>query len=336
MLRRLPVHQALIVGLAWGFWGSPELVFGQPTRNPYDTQPRLGQDTQGRVPRPEPGLQQQASGTQTQAADAAPRVDQQLIPILKAWEEKSAAIDRVTAELKRFDYDHVFRIEKRAIGEYWFEAPDKGRIDFRPDPQIPDPPQSRIVRDGTPQIYTVQADSHQVWICTGNEILDIDVPNKSYNRAEIASQFRGERITDGPLPFLFGMKASKVMDRYVLSVGTMHDPEGKRPVPEGAPPAEPIIHIVAFPLDPRLQQEFRKAEVLLDARTYTPRAVKLFDPTGNRETVYVFGVHKKPGLFERKPWNVDLKGYQLLLNEKYDAPDGPKTGQRPQPGILIK
>ncbi|MCA9080562.1 MAG: hypothetical protein KDA58_08380 [Planctomycetaceae bacterium] len=216
---------------------------------------------------------------------AATPVQSQLPPgmaaLLQTWEQHSASVNRLEGSFERYDYDSVFRVEKRAIGNYYFEAPDKGRMDFLKPKEIPQEPHQ--VGDIK---YQVQADYNQSWICTGDLILDINHDEKTYNRVQIPPEFRGENIVNSPLPFLFGMKAKVIQERYLLAFGSMHDPANGR------------VHIVAAPLMEAQRREYRRAEVLLDAKTYLPTAVKLFGTSGSKETVYVFTKHDP----RRLPW----------------------------------
>jgi TIGR03009 family protein len=310
MLRRVPVPRHTMLWMTFILPAFAGLASGQERPAPAQAanQPERQSPAGQRQPRPD----EVPSQAQTPP---------ELIPILDNWERKSAAVQRVHAEFQRYEYDYVFMIEKRSVGEYWFESPDKGRIDFNPDENLPEPPQNQ---HPSGKVFTVQSDGHKVWVCTGKEILDIDVPNRTYNKVEIPEQYQGERITDGPLPFLFGMKADKVKERYLLQVGSMHDPNQR-------------LHIIAYPLLPHLRREFQRAEVLLDPQSYTPTAVKLKDPSGNKETVYVFGEHKKVSAFSTlwggKPWNVNLRGYKLMEEFK-SPPEGTREGN--QGGILIR
>lgn len=257
---------------------------------------------------PQGGGQPEARPPAIQAQIQTPK---ELELLLQTWEQRSAQVDRIQGVFKRYEYDRVFKTEKRADGKYWFEMPDKGRMDLSPDPTVPKAPDNKHQLGET--LFTVEPDVARTWICTGKEILDIDIPNKTYNKIEIPVQFQGERISEGPLPFLFGMKAERMKKRYLMSFGEKYDPANP----------ESLIHIVAFPLTQQEQREFQRAEVMLDPKTYLPRAVKLWDPTGNRETVYVFMEHKRVAIawLPKAPWNVSLLGFKLLREYEAPAPD---------------
>ncbi|HUG18784.1 MAG TPA: hypothetical protein VMM56_07380, partial [Planctomycetaceae bacterium] len=67
---------------------------------------------------------------QSGTAEVRPGVDPQLEKILKDWENKTKGITKLSGTHRRFVYDFVFEVEKRADGKFYYESPDKGRIDI--------------------------------------------------------------------------------------------------------------------------------------------------------------------------------------------------------------
>jgi len=247
-------------------------------------------------------------------------VDPELDKILMAWEQRSTQVAKVKGEFKRIVYDQVFQTAKCAVGRYAYESPDRGRMDFAPDPNVkPDSPPAE--RGGVK--FAVQADESKWWICDGEQILDIDPVKKEYSRVTIPPRYRGRNISDGPLPFLFGMSAEKIKKRYSMKLGSMHDPEK-------------IVHIVAYPLNPSEQQEYRVAEVLLDPVNFLPKAIQLADTSGNKQTVYIFTKHERPSLefLQSNPYKPMLLGYTLLHDKEADAPLDRES--KKNDGILVR
>src|SRR5690606_6588065 len=58
-------------------------------------------------------------------------VPPELDAVLKQWEQASSRIQKLQGKHHRFVYDQVFHVEKRAEGYFYYEAPDKGRIDLK-------------------------------------------------------------------------------------------------------------------------------------------------------------------------------------------------------------
>ncbi|WP_437186592.1 hypothetical protein SH668x_003748 [Planctomicrobium sp. SH668] len=227
----------------------------------------------------------------------------ELTKILETWEIQSAKVTRSKGEFKRIMYDQAFQVAKCSTGKYWFEGPDKGRMDFAPNKDVEGQKLKRADVE-----YVCQPDELRSWICNGEVIRDIDIAKKEYHQIQIPTQFQGQNISDGPLPFLFGMNSKKMQQRYLLELGSLHDPKK-------------LIHIVAYPKMPAEQREYRVAEVLLNPETYLPQAVQLMDPTGNKQTVYMFTKHDKvigPWL-PTAPWNPALISYTRILDQQSDA-----------------
>ena len=60
------------------------------------------------------------------------KLSPELLQLLKDWEKATGKFDKLQGEHYRWVYDFPFEVEKRAQGKFWFEAPDKGRIDILP------------------------------------------------------------------------------------------------------------------------------------------------------------------------------------------------------------
>lgn len=206
------------------------------------------------------------------------QVDPRVTAILNLWEKNTAQITRMSGTFSRMTYDDVFGVEKRSTGQFMYETPDKGRIDFfavkLPNGAINEGKQTSRNID-----YKIVTDDPQRWVCTGTQVLIIDDSAKSVQQVDIPPQYQGQNIVDGPLPFLFGIKAQKALQRYQLDIGARH--------------SEQIYHLVAKPLLRQDAQEWSVAEVMLNPQSFLPQAIRTFDPAGTKETVYVFSGDQK-------------------------------------------
>ena len=268
-----------------------------------------------RQPRPQPGRAtakgvQPAGAAQVDSDEEPVEVNpEELERVLNEWEQKTGKIQKLKGVHQRYEYDHVFNREKRAVGSFWHESPDKGRIDFNVDekPPIPDGGVNPQKKGPNGQPFQVVPEAPTMWVCNGAEILQIDIDNKTFDKIEIPVPDRGQNIMDGPLPFLFGMKAEKLKARYKMSLGSMHrqkDASGRE-----------IYHLVASPLYQADARNWKRAEVRLDAKYCLPTAIRLIDPGGTKETVYVFPLRnmsansRLPQL--KDPFNPPLGGFKL-------------------------
>ncbi|MCA9075732.1 MAG: hypothetical protein KDA93_11910 [Planctomycetaceae bacterium] len=269
-----------------------------------------------RQPRPQPGRAttqgvQQVGTAQISSPEEPVQVNpEELERVLNEWEQKTSKIEKLRGIHQRYEYDHVFNQEKRAVGSFWHEAPDKGRIDFNVDqqPEIPKDGINPAKKGPNGQSFHVIAEAPTMWVCNGAEILQIDIDNKSFNQIEIPVPDRGQNIMDGPLPFLFGMKAEKLKTRYQMSLGQMHGQTDNT--------GRPIYHLVASPLLQSDARNWKRAEVRLDAKYCLPIAIRLIDPGGTKETVYVFPLRNMKAnspwdAIMPNPFNPRLSGFKL-------------------------
>lgn len=236
-------------------------------------------------------------------------VSPELQEILDDWEQHSSQIKSLHGKHTRFVYNHVFEIEKRSNGTWYLETPDKGRIDL-----VGLPPQkkevSRKIGKQSRKPYRIESDRQEMWICNGEEIVIVNGDEKTYEVAPVPPHLRGTNIVNGPLPFLFGMKAVDAQKRYELTLL------------ENGKTSAKIKIVPRFQSD---QDNYKWAELFLDKARYLPTAVRLLDPTENLETVYLFEIidvnnrslkAKFWDIFgDSDPFHPDLKkkGYKLVL-----------------------
>ncbi len=214
------------------------------------------------------------------------QLQQQLQQILIAWERQTQNINKLEGRHHRFVYDRVFEVETRAEGVFYYEAPDKGRIDLVPS-EIPEGTKSqKLGKTGKP--YELKADLPERWICDGNQVASGLMQQKEYVVFPLPEEDRGKNIMDSPLPFLFGLPADKARERYFIQVNPHTNAKQ-----------------IWLELQPKRKVDldnWKHAQVILDRATYLPLAVKLTDITGNRETVFSFyelEVNKPLGPIER-------------------------------------
>jgi TIGR03009 family protein len=236
----------------------------------------------------------------------------ELEKILKNWELTTSKFDKMTGEFTRFKYDKTFEVEWRASGRFAYEAPDRGNYELRGIEPGKDkdgrPERSQKPGSDGKTPYTLKADTAERWVCTGKEIIKINEKEKTYEKLSIPPDSQGENIMDGPLPFLFGMKAEKAKVRYQLVLKKNDKNE------------------IRLDVLPRLQKDasnWTKATVILEPVSFKPVAVKLLDPTG-AESVHVFKnikVNPKEKFWEGDPFKPNLKPFKLVLNEKPSTVD---------------
>lgn len=237
-------------------------------------------------------------------------LDPKLEQILKDWERESAKIKVLQGEHKRSEFNKVFGVEKQSKGMFYFEAPDKGRIDMQ-GIEVKPGAKSTTVDPVTKKPYELSCGADEGWICTGNEVLVLTPSEKQFEAFPIPPNMQGANIIQSPLPFLFGMKADDAKRRFQLTLRGQND-------------TSYVIDAV-----PRLQmdaQNYSHAMIALDKVTFIPRGVQLIDPAGTKMTKYTFSnIQVNPprnsvlsalgGWFGRDtdPFHPELRGWKKIL-----------------------
>lgn len=245
--RRLGVC-ALVGGLALGCWQMVSAQTTPPAQTP------AGGVRPGRPPTAD-----------LKVTPLTPQMEQ----LLKTWEVHSARIRTLSGKHDRTEYNHVFQVEKRSEGQFFFQAPDKGRIDMRGAKIRPGDKSTKKGKDG--EEYRLQPGHEERWICTGSEVLQINEQAREFEVIPLPPEYRGANIIRSPLPFLFGLKAEDAKRRFDFKL-------------LAEKPEYFVLEVI-----PRTNQDaFQKAYVQLDKQRFIPTAVILFDASGGLETKYVF------------------------------------------------
>ena len=198
----------------------------------------------------------------------------QLNQVLVEWHKKSLEIKRLEGEHVRIIYDYVFGVATRAQGKFYYEAPDKGRIDLVPDPKGKGQQFKKInPNTNKPVVLTAQPDQPERWICDGQQVLVIDEVQKVAQQYPIPAAARGANIMDGPLPFLFGMPPAKAKQRYTMKLLQANAKD---------------IDLIVYPKWKQDSANYKWARIRIERATMLPMAVQMLDPAGSRETVYTF------------------------------------------------
>ncbi len=260
----------------------------------------------------------------TRPAGEALRVDKpsaELWELLKKWEVASAKIKRLEGEHRRWEYDYTFNVEKRNAGVFYYESPDKGRIDLKAFPSDSKKTELKAHwKNGEQVEFKIQDGSFEKWYCDGQIVTQIDESAKTATRLIIPPQSQGEHITEGPLPFLFGMPAEKAIRRFRMSLDKVENNKAT---------------LTAWPLRRTDAANYQLATILLDLNTYLPDAVRLIDPAGTKETVFKF-LKLKPNsksiaeFFGNDPFKPNLRNLKIVdkapMEERVDQLD--RDGQR--------
>lgn len=304
-------------------WIGPVLLLGLFCLVP---EPGFGQNKPRPVPNQQPvrSTRQPAPAGNANAKPAAnakpvprqpreqlPPIDPRLEAFLQNWEKYTKGIISLEGRHTRFTYDYTWNIEKRAVGKFYYKAPDHGRIDLEPDDYIKKGETKKVDN----KIFKVEPADPEMWISNGKEIIQVHVKDKTYSRIPLPEDLQGKNIMDGPLPFLFGMPANVAKTRYDMQLLKVDD-------------KAKTVWVKVKPLWGADAANYSEATLIISTVTYLPYAVKLVHPGGNEQTVYTFGQldinEKKSKLYEvvlgvKDPFNPSLRSYRELQNAELDA-----------------
>ncbi|MCP4787611.1 MAG: hypothetical protein GY903_12870 [Fuerstiella sp.] len=240
------------------------------------------------------------------------KITREVWQLLDAWAKRSAEITKLEGKHERHVYDNTFEVEKVSNGKFWYEAPDKGRIDVFPIKitaamiAARNKPDARVERNENGKPFALKSDDEQRWLCDGVKIYDIDDPKKTARVVHLPPDLRGQNIMNSPLPFLFGLPPEKAVQRFHMELLQDFRPEHD---------------VVKLSAKPKLRQDadnWKEAQIFLNTKSYLPDAVKLLDPAETKQTVYTFRdmtVNKKGPFFGlvpgQNPWDPKIRGYQI-------------------------
>jgi TIGR03009 family protein len=199
----------------------------------------------------------------------------ELIRILRAWEERSSKVSTMASEFKRWDYDEVFGtrnpqnqlIPKESQGEIKYAAPDRGLYHITQIREV-------AGMDGNQPKFQVRTEGEH-WVCDGQSIWEYNHEKKQLIERRLPPEMQGKAIADGPLPFLFGAQADKLLARYWMRIVT-------------PPTVQNQIWLEAFPRHQADAANFHRATVILDGVTLLPSAIEVHLPNGKSRHVHQF------------------------------------------------
>ncbi len=178
--------------------------------------------------------------------------------VLDVWEKRSAQVNQFQCDFKRWEFDHTEQPVSIASGIIKFAKPDKGlfRVD-KIESKTGDPKEPYKVNPREP--------FGDFWICDGAWVHNLDRNLKKAIRTQLPPEMQGNQIHLSPLPFLFGVKASEIKQRYF--VRTVDPPEGNNDV-----------WIEAWPKRPDDVGNYSRVQVVLDRTDVLPKAMFIFLP----------------------------------------------------------
>lgn len=231
-----------------------------------------------------------------------PQQQSQVDWVLQHWEKQSAKTKTFRCQFTRWEYDPEAPRPKGAdpnapvhtdMGEIRYEAPDKGMFAV-------EQPETRRER----------------WVCDGESVFEYQFDRKKLVEHPLPDELKGKAIANGPLPFIFQAEAESLKRRYWLRLTTPASVQGE-------------IWIEAYPKHQQDRANFRRAEIILDARRMQPKALQIVLPTGTMKHSYVFDeikVNDPFGFLQGNPFSATTPiGWRKVV----ERPEPAQVGERP-------
>ncbi|MEC9093106.1 MAG: hypothetical protein VX438_10400 [Planctomycetota bacterium] len=248
--------------------------------------------------------------------------------LLNYWETNSNKIKRYQCKFTNWTYNsmqvpitdpssnHVYA-QTISVGTVKFAAPDKGLFD------------SSKVWTFDKQRYAAKQDPfnespelRQKWHCDGTAIYEYLYTRKELVETPIPKEMQGERIVDGPLPFLFGAKADELKNRYWIRVITPKDRGEKGE-----------YWLEAYPKFRQDAANFQKVEIILEKKDFLPAVLTLFSPEHDLQRGRI--ISKQTIKFDhRKIWeNPQAPGLAKFFDDLSNRPGTPFGWKRSNTNI---
>jgi TIGR03009 family protein len=181
--------------------------------------------------------------------------------LLRVWEQQSARLKTLDVDITRTDKNPAWGDEEYQ-GRAILKSPNFAYLNFKKVQIGADPkaPNKKALVD------------HEQIRCTGTEVWQYRSDLKKIFIFPLEKENQKRALEEGPLPFLFNMKAAEAEARYEMSL-------------VNEPPGYFVIAVV-----PRLKidrESFSKAFLKLSAKTYLPDRIFLVSPDGKSTKDFV-------------------------------------------------
>jgi len=255
------------------------------------------------VARPQAGQPAQTQAARPQAKPTDPRMKQ----LLAEWEKRSARLNSLSVRISRVDEDPAWDEKVRYEGRAFLESPNRACLDFKK------------VIEATANAKAKLVDFERI-VCTGSEVWQYRSDTKQIFIFPLDKESQKRALEEGPLPFLFNMRAAEAEARYQMSV--------LRETSEYS-----VISVL-----PRLnidKESFQQAFLQLNRSTYLPMRIVLISPNGKaRKDFTLSEVHENvkipPENFQGRPLPKPWQVVRDLGDEKAAPPQ--RLGTQPPAG----
>jgi len=195
-----------------------------------------------------------------------PKETAEVDQLLQAWERSSAKIKTFKCKLTRFQYIKQFGVEgvpwTQGTGELKYKRPDLGVFRIDEEKTMIAPPQAgKSAQYGKPE-------PGEYWVCDGKSIFEFRPKEKKVHEYQLPPGMRGQSIAQGPLPFVFNIKASELRRRYSFKIHSRNDKQ---------------IMLRALPQWKQDAVNYKEVWVILDTQRIRLTGMQIIHLDGNRD-----------------------------------------------------
>ncbi|MCG8651064.1 MAG: TIGR03009 domain-containing protein [Pirellulales bacterium] len=192
-----------------------------------------------------------------------PAAQAQLQQLLQSWEQQSKGTKTLDCKFRRWHYDNFGAPRgihtTYADGVIKYAAPDKGL--FRVDNLL----FFKKMVGNQPQFGPIEEKFGEHWICTGEELYEMDRSKKECRIQDLPPEIRGQQIFNSPLPFVFNLDAQQIQQRFWVRL--VQPPQGQN------------VHLVeAWPKYQEDRAQYKVVRIALDKKTFLPNALIMYAP----------------------------------------------------------
>jgi TIGR03009 family protein len=263
----------------------------------------LGQANQPR--RPAPGQIAPAAPAQGQMAARIPANDPEVDKLLAEWERRSSQLTTLTVAFNREDKMKGWEPESYR-GNAFLQSPNLACLHFQKQKG---------------QGKAVTFIDHERIVVNAQEVRQYDFMTKEIFVFPLDRNQRKRALQEGPLPFLFNMKAAEAKQRYLMTIREQN---------------RTSYLIDVLPLIEQDRSVFSRAYLQLNKTSFLPDRLLLVATNGKDTQDYSFSGIQANQLINKVFFEApQIKGWAVRLDPAPGQPlppQQPAVGQRPQAG----
>lgn len=196
-----------------------------------------------------------------------PALQKFLDEALTYWQQSTAQIQRFECKFNRWQFDPTKTNNPNdfytaSSGVIRYLKPDKGMF------QVEDLRYRREKDGGKVDYEALPGHFGEWWICDGASVHEYDRTEKKVTKYPLPANMRGAEVFNSPLPFVFGVNAQKIKERYWVR-------PLPHPVGQDGKPNDKIIVIEAFPKFQADAINYHHVTIYLDRDKFLPQALEI-------------------------------------------------------------